>query len=93
VEAVDPGIATGEDRQRAERHLQRDQRDDERRRAHQLAAVAVVRPHVNEQSDQTQRHEQRPNPVREMNRDRGAPVVGNEMPEHQRKVRNRQSRV
>ena len=39
------------------------------------------------------RHEQRADAVREVDRDRAAPVVGDQVAEHQREVRNRQPRA
>ena len=77
VHAVDPDVAPGEHGQRAERHLHRDAAPRSAPPAASArGAVAVVIPDVRRSREHRQRHDQRADAVREVDRDLRIPVVG-----------------
>ena len=86
--------AAAQDRQRAERDLDGDERQQERAGTRQLARAADgdtrrVRPSRRPRASRPTA----PDPMGEMNRDLRVPVVGHQSAEHQREVGNRQPRV
>ena len=92
MHAVDPDVAPAQHRQRAERDLDGDERDEQRGRPRQFASVAGARPDVTRRRDDRQRDDERADAVREVDRDLRRPSdPGSDAAEHQREIRNRQA--
>ena len=58
MKAVDEHVATADDRQRAKRHLDDHEKNDERRRPRQLGAVLMAQPHINRRAQDHGRHDE-----------------------------------
>ena len=93
MDAVDPRIASTQDGQRTERHLHRDERDEQQCRARELAALAKRRPDIRRRAQNAERDDEGAGAMREVDGDLRVPVVGNHVAEHPRKIRNRQPRA
>ena len=80
-------------RQRAERDLQGEQHEEQRRGPPQLRARSVMEEDVTRRRDREERHDERADPMREVHGDLRVPRRWKQVTESQREVRYGESRI